>query len=226
MRKSLLFFMAVSILLTNAVTAQPTAPSAPLKPTQSPVVPGKAPSTAEAASPLGAIQRSNPVVVPPPQTNSAEQSYSRGSGFASQYGTKPDPKVTSAPPATGKVGTDTLVGGVGADAARGDAGKAAFSGDKAYKATPVPPPTPKAAPSQPPVSARQGGPKDFVGSTNPDRLGGGAGNDKFDAQPNSAAGIRGAGKDTLTYERRPNPSIQPITPAPSPATQAGQQGKR
>lgn len=89
----------------------------------------------------------------------------------------------------------------------------------------------KAAPSQPPVSARQGGPKDFLGSTNPDRLMGSAGSDTFVVPPNSATGTAGArtsgaGKDTVDYQRRPNPSTQPITPAPSPAAQGGQQGKR
>ena len=144
MQKHFLLVTAVSMLLASAAIAQPTAPSAPIKPTQSPAVPGKALSTGEAASPLGAIHRSNPIVVPPPEPNSAEQSYSRGSGFASQYGTKPDPKVTSAPPATGRVGTNTLVGGVGADAAPGDAGKTVFSGDKASKVTPAPSPATQA----------------------------------------------------------------------------------
>ena len=144
MQRYFSFLIGAPMLLASAAIAQPTAPSAPIKPTQSPAVPGKALSTGEAASPLGAIHRSNPIVVPPPEPNSAEQSYSRGSGFASQYGTKPDPKVTSAPPATGRVGTNTLVGGVGADAAPGDAGKTVFSGDKASKVTPAPSPATQA----------------------------------------------------------------------------------
>ena len=158
MRKNFLFPIAVSILLTNAAIAQPAASSSPIKPTQSPVLPGNAASTAEAASPLGAIQRSNPVVVPPPQPNSAEQSYSRGSGFVAQHGSSP----TQGAPLS----------------SQGPSVHGASSGQntaKPYASTPAP---------------------------------------------------TDLGKGSLNYERRPNPSIQPITPAPSPATQAGQQGKR
>ena len=41
-------------------------------------------------SPLGAIYRSNPVIVPPPETNSAEQSYSSGRcSYYEEYRTFP-----------------------------------------------------------------------------------------------------------------------------------------
>ena len=55
------------------------------------------PTTAAPASPFGAIDRSNPVYVPPPEPNAAEQSYSRNQGFMSQHGTRPDPRVSTMP---------------------------------------------------------------------------------------------------------------------------------
>ena len=55
------------------------------------------PTTAAPASPFGAIDRSNPVYVPPPEPNAAEQSYSRNQGFMSQHGTRSDPRVSTVP---------------------------------------------------------------------------------------------------------------------------------
>lgn len=81
--------------------APPKSPSGiSVRPSQTPatsVDPPKADLNAATASPLGAIYKSNPVIVPPPQPNAAEQSYSRDQGFVSQHGTRPDPRVSTVP---------------------------------------------------------------------------------------------------------------------------------
>ncbi len=81
--------------------ASPKSPSGtPVKssPTQAASVdPPKVDPNAAPGSPLGAIHRSNPVIVRPPEPNAAEQSYSRDQGFVSQHGTRPDPRVSTMP---------------------------------------------------------------------------------------------------------------------------------
>jgi hypothetical protein len=209
------------MVLASAAIAQPTAPSPPIKPAQSPVVPGKALSAGEAASPLGAIQRSNPVVVPPPQTNSAEQSYSRGSGFVSQHGSSPTqgaPLSSQGPSVHGANSGQNIAKPYGSTPAPTELGK----GSRVSPGAAVSPP--KVTPSKPPLSQTQTGPRP-TGSG--DGLQGDGGIDRLSTgRTANSPNPFGSGKDSLTYERRPNPSIQPITPAPSPATQAGQQGKR
>jgi len=89
----------------RALKATPVAPpkspsgiSIKSSPTHSTSVdPPKVDPNTATASPFGAIHRSNPVIVPPPQPNAAEQSYSRDQGFVSQHGTRPDPRVSTTP---------------------------------------------------------------------------------------------------------------------------------
>jgi hypothetical protein len=89
----------------RAIKATPAAPpkspsGIPVKssPTQATSVdPPKVDPNAAPASSLGAIHRSNPVIVPPPQPNPTEQSYSRDQGFVSQHGKRADPRVSTMP---------------------------------------------------------------------------------------------------------------------------------
>jgi hypothetical protein len=154
----------------RAIKATPAAPpkspsGIPVKssPTQATSVdPPKVDPNAAPASSLGAIHRSNPVIVPPPQPNPTEQSYSRDQGFASQYGTRPDPRVSTTPgsgssqpvpgrppiaaqprphqgsPFKGSGGDDVLVTGASGGGRPGDAGKDLLSAGQ--KVTPAAPP--------------------------------------------------------------------------------------
>lgn len=89
----------------RAIKATPAAPpkspsGIPVKssPTQATSVdPPKVDPNAAPASPLGAIHRSNPVIVRPPEPYAAEQSYSRDQGFVSQHGKRADPRVSTMP---------------------------------------------------------------------------------------------------------------------------------
>jgi hypothetical protein len=154
----------------RAIKATPAAPPkspsgipAKSSPTQATSVdPPKVDPNAAPASSLGAIHRSNPVIVPPPQPNPTEQSYSRDQGFASQYGTRPDPRVSTTPgsgssqpvpgrpqiaaqprphqgsPFKGSGGDDVLVTGASGGGRPGDAGKDFLSAGQ--KVTPAAPP--------------------------------------------------------------------------------------
>jgi Ca2+-binding RTX toxin-like protein len=159
----------------RAIKATPAAPpkspsGIPVKssPTQATSVdPPKVDPNAGPASSLGAIHRSNPVIVPPPQPNPTEQSYSRDQGFVSQHGTRPDPRISTVPgsgssqpvpgrppvaaqprphqgsPFKGSGGDDVLVTGASGGGRPGDAGKDLLSAGQ--KVTPAPPPTVQAA---------------------------------------------------------------------------------
>jgi hypothetical protein len=146
--------------------ASPKSPSGtPVKssPTQAASVdPPKVDPNAAPGSPLGAIHRSNPVIVRPPEPNAAEQSYSRDQGFVSQHGTRPDPRVSTTPgsgssqpvlgrpqtaaqprpnqgsPFKGSGGDDVFVTGASGGGRSGDAGKDLLSAGQ--KVTPAAPP--------------------------------------------------------------------------------------
>jgi len=69
--------------LTRSSTKTPVISSPPIVDSTTETMP---PVSGGECSPLGAIYRSNPVVVPPPEPNSAEQSYSGGKcSFYEQY---------------------------------------------------------------------------------------------------------------------------------------------
>jgi len=86
MRQHLVISMIALAIPINAAYAQATPPGTPVKPSPATLSPS-----------LGAIHRSNPVIVRPPEPNSAEQSYSRNQGFVTQHGTRPDPRVSTVP---------------------------------------------------------------------------------------------------------------------------------
>ena len=86
MRQHLVISMIALAIPINAAYAQAAS-----------VDPPKVDPNAAPASSLGAIHRSNPVIVRPPEPNSAEQSYSRNQGFVTQHGTRPDPRVSTVP---------------------------------------------------------------------------------------------------------------------------------
>ena len=155
--------IAVAIPI-NAVYAQATPSGTPVKPspaTATSVNPPKADPNAASTSSAGAIYRSNPVTVLPPQPNAAEQSFSRDQGFASQHGKRPDPRISATPgsgssqpapdrpqiaaqprpnqgsPFKGSGGDDRLVTGA-SSGGPGDAGKDVLSAGQ--KVTPAAPP--------------------------------------------------------------------------------------
>lgn len=226
MRKPFLFVTAVSMLLASAAIAQPTAPST-IKPTQSPVVPGKVAPSAATQSSQADVYRANPLTAPAP--NPLPRDEGGGAAFRAKetFNTKPNqgaplssqvPSTSQQPPAHGAISSQNNVKPYAATPAPTELGK----GSQVSPGGAVSPP--KVTPSKPPLSQTQTGPRP-TGSG--DGLQGDGGNDRLSAgRTANSPNPFGSGKDSLTYERRPNPSIQPITPAPSPATQAGQQGKR
>jgi hypothetical protein len=87
---------AALVMSFGALQAQ-TVPNPPQKPQSNSLPPPNKSANSAPASPLGAIHRSNPVIVRPPEPNAAEQSYSRDQGFVSQHGTRPDPRISTTP---------------------------------------------------------------------------------------------------------------------------------
>lgn len=158
MRRYLVISMIALAIPFNAGYAQATPPGTAVKPspaTALPVNPPKADPNAASTSSAGAIYRSNPVAVPPPQPNAAEQSYSRDQGFASQHGKGPNPRISIVPgsgssqPVPGRLrgdgGADPLVGAPNAANSVGGAkGTLTYESRPSQRVQPVTPAPPAA----------------------------------------------------------------------------------